>query len=409
MKLKQDLKDYFSLPWRAYVILGSTIINRMGGFVGPFLALILSSKMGLSNATIGFVVAINSIASIIGTLIGGRIIDKFGSRNTRVIFHGLHGLMYLLCVPLGASLAVIPLLTLASFFTGIQAPTGSTLIMANTKPEERKSAFSLNYIAINVGFSIGPLIAVLLYENHLNLLFIGDALSSFVSVLMIAVLIPGNDVPKEEKSKQTQKELSTIALLIKNPNIIIVVGVIMLYFVAFSQFSFGVPITAKNVFGEIKGPEVYGVLASINGVLCMVLTPFVSILVKPLKVSTIIALNGLLYAIGFGMYAFIGSVPLFVAATVIWTVGEILGATNMDVYIAENAPPSHRGRVSALAPVARRTGFVVGPALAGLVSTAFGLTAMWMVVITFALTGSFLMFKSKSMGVKESVEVERVG
>ena len=199
MKLKRDLKDYFSLPWRAYVILGSTIINRMGGFVGPFLTLILSSKMGLSNATIGFVVAINSIASIIGTLIGGRIIDKFGSRNTRVIFHGLHGLMYLLCVPLGASLAVIPLLTLASFFTGIQAPTGSTLIMANTKPEERKSAFSLNYIAINVGFSIGPLIAVLLYENHLNLLFIGDALSSFVSVLMIAVLIPGNYVTKEEK------------------------------------------------------------------------------------------------------------------------------------------------------------------------------------------------------------------
>ena len=61
MRFKNDLKEYFSLPWRAYVILGSTIINRMGGFVGPFLTLILSSKMGLSNATIGFVLHVLTI------------------------------------------------------------------------------------------------------------------------------------------------------------------------------------------------------------------------------------------------------------------------------------------------------------------------------------------------------------
>jgi Na+/H+ antiporter NhaC len=41
----------------------------------------------------------------------------------------------------------------------------------------------------------------------------------------------------------------------------------------------------------------------------------------------------------------------FLLSTVIWTLGEILQATNTNVYIANHTPISHRGRFNAILPI----------------------------------------------------------
>lgn len=400
MKPNAVLKSYFLLSPKVYVILFSTVINRIGGFVGPFVTLLLANQMGFSSAFVGVAVAVNASASIVGSLIGGRIVDYYGSRKTRIVFHGLHGLMYGIAAFYQEPVAILILLFLASFFMGVQAPTGSTLIMAHAKPEERKSAFSLNYIAINIGFSIGPLIANYLFTRSLTWLFLGDAVSSMISIAIIAWFVPKDTLHQTVKTERVEKDQSTLSVLIKQPQVMAIVLTIALYFIAFSQFSFGMPLTVTAVIGA-QGTGLYAKLMLINGLMCMFLTPVISMLVHPLKVSWIIALNGLLYAVGFGLYAFVSLPIWFIVATVIWTIGEILGATTFDVYIAETAPVTHIGRVSALAPLARRFGSVFGPMIAGAVLQVFNFKVMWLVIVALSSLGILVTFWSDKQKKKK--------
>ncbi|MBN2797246.1 MAG: MFS transporter [Clostridia bacterium] len=400
MSIKKEIKSYLQIPFTTYIILLSTIINRIGGFVGPFITLFLAKELGFTDTQTGLVVSFNAAVGMIGILLGGRIIDTIGSKYTRIIFHGLHGVLYILCVYVPNPL-LIPLLALASFSSGIQAPSGSTLIIENTEEKHRKSAFSMNYIAINIGFTIGPLIAAFLFDHYLNWLFIGDGLSSFLSVLMIFIFVPSHQ-PQHTKNKHAKAEhnRTTWSILKENPHLIKFLTVIVLLFIAFSQSGFAVPLTAKHVLGD-KATATYGMTMFLNGVLCTFVTPIITILTKQMKPTTALGLNGLLYTIGFGMFAFVKTPLFFLVGTFIWTIGEILGATNTDVYIASHAPESHRGRINALPPLMRRAGFIVGPILAGIISDQFGILSVWYIVSCFALLGSLLLFTSRDRKSKK--------
>ena len=55
---------------------------------------------------------------------------------------------------------------------GIAGPASGGLIADITTPKNRDGAYSLFYMAINVGFTISPIIGGLLLKNYLWLLFL---------------------------------------------------------------------------------------------------------------------------------------------------------------------------------------------------------------------------------------------
>ena len=59
--------------------------------------------------------------------------------------------------------------------------------LTNTK--NRKAAYSLLYLGINIGFSLGPLIAGFLYNHYLKILFLGDAATTILSLILVAVFV----------------------------------------------------------------------------------------------------------------------------------------------------------------------------------------------------------------------------
>lgn len=406
MSIKKEIKAYLEVPFTAYIILLSTVINRIGGFVGPFITLFLAQELGFTDVQTGMVVTLNAAAGMVGIFVGGKVIDTFGSKYTRIIFHGLHGVIYILCVYV-PSVLLIPMLALAAFSSGIQGPSGSTMLMENTEEKHRKSVFSMNYIAINIGFTIGPLIAAFLFKHYLDWLFIGDGLSSFISILLIFFFVPYHK-PEHKKDKSTtgDYERSTWSILKDNPHLVMFLAVIVLLFIAFSQSGFAVPLTAKRVLGE-QGVTIYGVMMFLNGILCTLGTPVITMLTKNIKPTTALGINGILYAIGFGMFAFVKTPFLFLVATFTWTLGEILGATNTDVYIANHAPVSHRGRINALPSLMRRAGFLISPLLAGYISDQFGILSVWYVVSGIALIGSFLIFNAQKKNKSDNAVSER--
>ena len=95
MNKKGFLQIYRGLPSSIYILFIVRIINALGAFVGPFLTIFLSNKLGYSKEVIGLFIMINSFSTVPGSLIGGKISDAFGRKNVLVLFQTLAALYIL--------------------------------------------------------------------------------------------------------------------------------------------------------------------------------------------------------------------------------------------------------------------------------------------------------------------------
>jgi MFS family permease len=105
-----------------------------------------------------------------------------------------------------------------------------------------------------------------------------------------------------------------------------------------------------------------------------------------------VAIAGLFFAAGFGMIALVRTLPLLLLSTLIWTVGEILEATNTSAYVANHAPITHRGRINAIAPIIMWSGFGLGPPLSAQLIERFSLDRIWPLCFVLSLLAAGLLF-----------------
>lgn len=411
MRFFRLFDDYKGLPRSVYVLFFASIVNNTGNFVGPFLALFLSGKLGYTAAQTGAFVSACSVLGIFGSLWGGKLIDSIGRKKILVFFQSSSAIWYILCVVFKNAQLIPLFLLLSSFFISVSGPVFNTIINDVTKGEERKAGFSLMYLAMNIGFSVGPLLAGFLYNNFIDFLFLGDALTTFVSIGLVMMFVPEtkptfSDRTSEQNigSNEKAEEGSLLQALLKRPALIVFSFITILFFLVFSQFTFGLSLQTKQSFGE-GGSKIFGILMTTNAVFVAVFTVFITSLTKRMKPALNMALGGLFYAVGFGMMSFINGWFLFVISAVIWTIGEILIATNTSVYMAENTPISHRGRFNSVFPMIRKAGFALGPALAGFYISIFSVRTLWIAVFIVSVLASMLMYMLY-MNEKENISTE---
>jgi len=409
-KINNYFKPYKGLPMSIYIIFFASIVNNMGNFVGPFLTMFLTYRIGISVGLVGVIVAVNAGLGLIGTMIGGKLIDSIGRKKVLVVFGVAAGMGYGLCAFINNPVIITSILMVSSFVGGFSHPVYSTITTDLTEGEQRSAAFSLNYMALNIGFSVGPLLAGFLYENYLMWFFLGDAITTFVSIALVSIFVPESKPTKEEikktkaKSFESAEEGSLLDALIKRPTLLIFCFIIVIYFIVFSQFTFGLSIQIGDIFKN-NGSTIFGSLMTVNAVMCSVLTVFITSATKNIKASLCIAIGGLLYAVGFGMMFFINAYYMFIISTATWTVGEILVATNTSVYIANHTPITHRGRFNSVFPIIRKLGFMIGPMMAGLYVKYTNIRNLWILVAILAVIGSLMMYKLYTV---DKVEIEAI-
>jgi MFS family permease len=385
-------KMYRGLPRPIYVIFISYIINNIGNFVNPFLTMYLTDKMGYSELVVGIFVSINAFVGLISSLIGGSIIDKIGRKNILIITRIIGFIIYFICAFLENSKVIPFLLIFSSFIMSLSLPVFGTMVSDLTEGEKRKAAYSLNYLAMNIGFAVGPILAGFLYRNHIKWLFLGDAITLIISGFLVYFMVPETKPTDEEikvKRNDAQKAESgsLIRALLKRPEIIAFSGIIVLFFIVFAQFTYGLTLHTSELFLEDKAIK-YGMLMTINAIaVCFTTVPITNIL-KKFKASFNIAIGGLLYFIGFGMLAVTYSFFGMIVSCIIWSLGEVCVSTNTNVYIANHAPITHRGRFNSLFPIIRKAGFGLGPIIMGVAVKNMGIFNSWFIIALIALIGT---------------------
>jgi MFS family permease len=393
-------RTYRGLPRPVYILFIARIVNRLGDFVKLFLTLYLTRYLGMDEAQTGLIMTLIGAFAIVGTLVGGKITDHGDRKTILIISQILSASIAGFCGFIPDSPMLPWALILFNFFTSAARPANTAMLTDLTTPDNRGSSFSLLYLGINIGVSVGPLVAGFLFNNFRQWIFWGDSITTFLSVILVIVFIPS--IKKEEmivhSEKEAEEKAHIFSALVKRPILLIYSILLPLTSFVYSQHSFSLPLLLEDILNN-DGPRYYGIIMSVNAVTVLVLTPLLTSWLNRIKPLLNMALGQLCYAIGFGMLFFAIRSPLFfLLSTVIWTLGEILNVINSGVFIANHTPINYRGRFSAWFATARTAGHISGPVISGVLLKSFGLSAIWMV--TFAI-GTALFFLYRSLDIMD--------
>jgi len=354
--------------------------------------------MGLNYESAGFAVMLTSLSSIPGSFAGGKIADHIGRKKSYAIFQMTAGIFLFFCVFVSEPKIIIALVCISSFFNGGVRPIMSAIITDVLPAEKRQIGFSISYLGINLGAAIGPLAAGFLFRHYIPLIFIGDAITSLIAVILVVLNIKetlpdynnGECIRNEEKSEGG----NVFTVLLKRPKILIFLIINIFLSFTYTQNVFSLPIMLDHIFGS-SGATNYGILISFNAITVLVMTMFITNKIRKWHPLSAIAMSGILYAIGFGMITFIHSMSFFIISTLIWTIGEIMIVTNFGVYIANNTPQNFRARFNAVTSLSWAIGAALGTSLMGQYMDSLGVQAVWPLVFFLALFGAAGMYVLK--------------
>jgi MFS family permease len=381
--------------WALFVV---RLVISLGNFVFPFLTLILTAKLGWGADRAGLFLTLVQAAALPGVFLGGKLSDAVGRKRIILVCQGVAAALFFICLAVGFAPALPYLIGAASVILSMTWPVMGALVADLAPPESRKDAYALLYWGNNIGFSIGPLAAGFLFHRAPGLMFIGNACVLSASIFIMAKFIPetgganrggtasaaaqtapggaaGPDAASQSADERAFKG-GLWPLLRQRPAIILFACLVAMMNFVYGQNGFTLPLFLNETLGA-RGSEIFGSAMTANGLTVVLCTPLLARLTGAFPALCVMAAASLLYGLGFGMLALSPGFILVMLSTVVWTWGEILSATNLNVFVASKTPSSHRGRVNSLVTVIGNLGSLSAPFLAGRIVKASGTAAVW--------------------------------
>jgi MFS family permease len=366
------------MPREIWALLFVRFVVSAGGFVMPFLAMMLSIKLGYDNAKAGAFMFLGTLVAASGLILGGKLGDAIGRRRTLIALQGATAAAFLGCAAMGFRPALPFVVAFALGTLNGTWPCINAMVADVAPPEHLKTAFSLLYWGNNIGFSVGPLIGGYLFAVAPRALFAGNALALLLALTAVVLFV--REPARSGHAREVAVEESTFTVLRRQPVLSLYAGLCVLSAFVYAQHTFALPYFLKDLLGEVGGPKAFGTVMAVNGLTVVLFTVPIALLTKRVPTLVGIVLSSLIYIVGFGSYAFAHGLPFILGATAFWTLGEILGATNGNAFVAERAAPSHRARINSVISAGYIAGSALAPLAAGLVTRTWGTRMVWLPV-----------------------------
>ncbi len=390
-RLLDKIFPFQGLPLPVYILFMARIINRMGDFVRYFLTLYLTRILALPPGQAGLVVTGAAVAGMAGGLVSGRLADRVGRKAIMLVSQSLSAVVLIYC-GFYPNAPWLPYALIASqFFFGAVKPASQALVTDLTPVVDRRKAFSLLYFGINIGVALGPMIAGFLFESYRRWIFWGDAATTLLGVLLVAFLVREPDSSKVHRGDERENadESGMLKAFFKRPVLVWFILIMVLTNFIYAQTHFALPLLLDGLF-DTAGARNFGLLMSVNAVTVLIFTPLLLNIMGQSRPGRNMVWGALCYAVGFGCLAFIpGTMGWILASTVIWTLGEVIFATNVRVFSAAYTPLNHRSRFASIEQMSWGVGAVLSPVAAGVLTQQIGPRGVWVPILILAIIVMF--------------------
>ena len=382
--------QYRGMRREIYVLFWGRVATNMGAMIWPMLTLILSNKIGLSPSEIASVTIFMGVLQFPVNLLGGKLADRCNKKWLIIICDLVTVSCYLTAAALSVSWEQILLFYLAGLFQTVENPSYDALIADLSTAENREKAYSLLYLGLNLGLILAPSVGGILFENHLNLAFVIDGLTTLSSTILIFFFV--KDITPDNRGKSNIYEApreshSTMGVLFQKKVILLFFGCWAVYSFVYAQFNFLIPLNLESLYSA-RGAMYFGFLTSLNGFVVIIGTPLLTRICRKISDIQKLFLGELLVGLSLSMYIFIqGMLPLYYVSMVLFTMGEILSTLGCYPYITRRIPSTHRGRISSVLNIFQGgAGYFSQWYVGGLLETST-MRNVWIVIAWIAVAG----------------------
>lgn len=370
-------KGLSSASWMLAIVM---LINRAGSMVLPFLGVYMIKELQFSEAQTGYVLACFGLGSMIGSTVGGWITDRIG--NFKVQY------LSLLCsIPIFVLLPHFHSVTSLALMIFVQStisemfrPANSVAITMYAKPENLTRAFSLNRMAVNLGFSIGPAMGGLLAAISYTLLFYVNAAAAFIAAIVFITFFRGRKTNKghiDDSNKNEDIKVKKEVSPYRDKPYLVFSLFCTLYAIAFLQLLTTLPIFYEKA-AHLDERQI-GFVLGYSGLLIF-LTEMLLIYIaeKLFSMRQAIFYGVAISAIGYGILAFdSGLVVIYISMTVL-CISEMLAMPFTSAVAAMRAGSKNGGAYMGVNGLTFAIGFIVAPLLGTRIAAAYGYEVLWL-------------------------------
>ena len=379
------LSQYRGLRKEIYVLFFGRVVTNLGAMVWPMLTMIMSQKLGMNASTIAVVMVLAGIVMVPANMAGGKLADKYNKKRIIVGFDIVSIVCYIICGLVPLSYVTIGLFFIAGIGQNLEGPSYNALLADLSTTADREKAYSLMYLGGNLGLVLSPTIAGLLFKNYLWLSFIISGVAIGLSTLLIAFKIkditPEKDTSEESVYQKSRSDVSIITVLKENKVVVLFSVAISLYYAAYHQYGYLMPLDMGRVHGD-TGAALYGTVSSLNCIVVVIFTPFITRIFRKIINTRKILIGQALVLVGYAVFLiFLGTIPFYYVAMLLFTWGEIFTTISEGPYTSTRIPASHRGRINgfnALLSFVLQSGSELS---VGHLYDNYGSTAAWTLVI----------------------------
>jgi predicted MFS family arabinose efflux permease len=367
------------------------LINRIGAMVLPFLGVYMVAELKFTLSQTGVVLSCFGLGAMAGSTLGGWLTDKVGHFRVQltsiILSVPVFFLLPLLKDVFSLSVGVFVLSTITETFR----PANSVSISVYAKPENITRSFSLNRMAINLGFSVGPALGGILAAISFKLLFFGNGITALLAGLLFYFYFKDLPVNKDRELLHHAKDVKKVKTGIspwKDKPFLAYSFFCCLYSICFFQLLSTLPLFYRKVHHLTEG-EIGLILASNGAAVFFLEMLLVQIAERRMRSANVITLGVLLGACSFLILLIPSGIWVLFLAMFIMSLSEIFAMPFMATVTVKRGSKDRKGAYMGLNALSVSAAFVFSPLIGTFVAEHFGFSALWIGTTVVGIATAF--------------------
>lgn len=373
--LRLYLDSYRGLSSSTWMLAAIMLINRTGAMVLPFLGIYMTASLGFNLKETGTVLSCFGIGAVLGSLVGGWLTDQVGHFKVQLLSLLLAVPVFLFLPQLQSPLTLSIGVFVLSLITETFRPANSVSLSSYARPENITRAFSLNRMAVNLGFSIGPALGGFLAAYSYHLLFYGNGFSVGLAGVVFYLYFKRKkkNVPESpEKIVDKQKGISPW----KDRKFLTFSFLCCIYSICFFQLLSTLPLFYREIHSLSEWN--IGLLLAFSGLVVFALEMIIVHLAeRNMKDSQAIILGTLLCGASFLILLISGGQLILYLGMVVLCLSEILAMPFMATVAIKRASKNREGAYMGLNALAFSVAHILSPYLGTRIAANFGFANLW--------------------------------
>jgi predicted MFS family arabinose efflux permease len=364
-----------------------TLINRAGTMVIPFLTLYLNKSLGFSLPGVAWVMSFYGLGSVVGTWLGGKLTDKIGYYKVMMFSLFSTGILFVLLQLAQTFEAFCAGIFLVMLVADTFRPAMFVALIAYSKPENKTRSVTLIRLAINLGFSVGPVAGGIIITSlgYQGLFWVDGITCALAAILLLQVLHP-----KKAKVFDEVKVENPVSVYKDKAFWIFFIAMFIFGFVFLQYFS-TIPLYYKDVrmLNELQ----IGLLMGFSGLFIFIFEmPLISWLqnTKNSKIK-LVTIGLFLVGLSFVVLNLTSWVGILLIGMLLMTIGEMIAFPFSNAFAADRAKKGNQGEYMALYSISFSFAHIFSHNSGMQMVDKFGFEFTWNFISILALVGVFIL------------------